>query len=308
MVFTSAAAKRASRKPAPAIAKTGRMSETSMESSSRMSGVPSGSRLRARRRVKPPIVTRYAKLPPRGCERIAGAAGCLQMRRHRGFAFIGIAVFTLSAAWAFRLPFREYPGVEYRVGDVALPPDWQERTEWVFARLMYPPSRYGRGGFRFRGGDWTEGFSIWTQDYPRADRHFAPALRRLTRIHVRSVEQPINLDDGDVYDWPWLYAVQTGSWKLTDRQTSALREFLLRGGFLMCDDFWGDAEWQTFMETMSRVLPGRPRRDRGHWPRGSLRGGPGSLPLRPAALGFSPQGPHERATVLPHGRRCRSRA
>lgn len=180
------------------------------------------------------------------------------MRAYRCLALFGVGLFALGSVWAFRSPFREFPGVEYRVGDVPLPSDWQEKTEFVFARLMYPPSRYGRGGFRFRGGDWTEGFSIWTQDYPRADRHFAPALRRLTRIHVRSVEQPVNLDDGDVYDWPWLYAVQTGSWNLTDRQAAALREFLMRGGFLMCDDFWGEGEWQTFMESMSRVLPGRP--------------------------------------------------
>jgi hypothetical protein len=120
-----------------------------------------------------------------------------------GVALIG----TLSA---FQAPFREYPGVEYRLGTIPLPPDRREKTEWTFARLMYPPApnmRGGRGagfGFRSGGGVWTEGNSIWTQDYPRADRHFAPAVRRLTRIHVRSVEQPVNLDEGDVYDWPWL--------------------------------------------------------------------------------------------------------
>ncbi len=60
---------------------------------------------------------------------------------------------------------------------------------------------------------------MWTQDYPRADRHFLRAMRRLTRIHARSVEQPVNLDDGDdVYNWPWLYAVQSGDWNLTDAQ------------------------------------------------------------------------------------------
>ena len=94
------------------------------------------------------------------------------------------------------------------------------KTEWVFARLMYPQhphARFGRySGF---GGelDWREGGTSWTQDYPRADRHFARALRRLTRIPVRSVEQPVNLDDGDdVYNWPWLCAGEMGDWKLTD--------------------------------------------------------------------------------------------
>jgi len=100
------------------------------------------------------------------------------------------------------MPFREYPGVEYN--DFPLPPDFQQRTEWVFARLMYPPAptaRFDRSGSRFGGSGWTQGYSSWTQDYPRADRHFVLAVRRLTRLHARSVEQPVNLDDGDVDDW-----------------------------------------------------------------------------------------------------------
>jgi hypothetical protein len=160
--------------------------------------------------------------------------------------------------WSFQRPFREYPGREYE--QFPLPPDYQEKTEWAFARLMYPPSYGGRGGFRFGGGgNWTQGYSSWTTDYPRSDRHLSQAVRRLTRIHARSVEQPVNLDDGDdVYHWPWLYAVEVGHWNLTDAQAARLREYLLRGGFLMVDDFHGTYEWRTFVESMSRVFPDRP--------------------------------------------------
>ncbi len=172
-------------------------------------------------------------------------------------------VTLIGSLYAFQVPpFREYPGVEYELGEIPLPPDYQEQTEWSFARLMYPQApggRYGRGGGRGGrgGGSWAEGNSIWTQDYPRADRHFSEALRRLTRIHSRSVEQPINLDEGTVYDWPWLYAVQAGHWQLTDSQIKMMREYLLRGGFFMADDFWGPTEWEVFMATMRKVLPGR---------------------------------------------------
>jgi len=177
----------------------------------------------------------------------------------RTLRWLAGTVAALGSLCAFQIPFREFPGVEYRIGDIPLPSDWSEKTEWAFARLMYPPYRYARyGGYRFGGGQWTQGFSIWTQDYPRADRHFVQALRRLTRLHVRSVEQPVNLDEGDVYDWPWLYAVQTGSWQLTDAQAKGLREYLLRGGFFMCDDFWGEDGWAVFMESMRRVFPDRP--------------------------------------------------
>lgn len=163
---------------------------------------------------------------------------------------------------AFQRPFRVYPSME-PYDDIPLPPDYQEKTEWVFARLMYPQhpyARFGRYSRRFGGGfDWREGFTSWTQDYPRADRHFAAALRRLTRIHVRSVEQPVNPDDlDDFYNWPWMNAGEMGDWKLSAAQARTLREYLLRGGFIMLDDFWGTEEWNRFDESMRLVFPDRP--------------------------------------------------
>jgi len=176
---------------------------------------------------------------------------------------VGLVAALAGTLFALQLPFREYPGVEYQLGSIPLPEDWQEKTEWAFARLMYPPApggRYGRGygyGYGRWGTPWNQGNAIWTQDYPRADRHFVQAVRRLTRLHVRSVEQPVNLDDGAVYDWPWLYAVQTGHWQLTDAQAKSMREYLLRGGFFMADDFWGEGEWEVFMSSMRKVFPER---------------------------------------------------
>jgi len=162
----------------------------------------------------------------------------------------------LGGVYAFQRPFREYPGAEY--DNFPLPPDYQEKTEWVFARLMYPPFNGGRGWGRY-SRDWKSGASNWTIDYPRSDRHFAQALRRLTRVHARSVEQPVDLDDGDdVFHWPWLYGVEVGHWNLSDSQAKTLREYLLRGGFFMCDDFHGSREWEVFTESMKRVFPDRP--------------------------------------------------
>jgi hypothetical protein len=161
----------------------------------------------------------------------------------------------LSSLCAFQRPFHQYPGVEY--GSFELTPDWQEKTEWAFARLMFPSGWNDGYKPRFQG-DWRKGMTLWTQDYPRADRHFSLALRRLTRISVRSVEQPINLDDREEFDWPWLYAVQVGEWGLTNDQAKELREYLLRGGFFVADDFHGRTEWQVFEERMKQVFPDRP--------------------------------------------------
>ncbi|HXI42062.1 MAG TPA: DUF4159 domain-containing protein, partial [Bryobacteraceae bacterium] len=83
--------------------------------------------------------------------------------------------------------------------------------------------------------------------------------RRLTRVHARSVEQPVNLDDGDeVFRYPFLYGVEVGHWNLTDAQAAKMREYLLRGGFFMCDDFHGTYEWEVFTNSMKRVFPDRP--------------------------------------------------
>ena len=165
----------------------------------------------------------------------------------------------MGALYAFQRPFREFNGVEYRIGEIPMPPDWREKTEWTFARLMFPPGPLN--GYRYRDLDWHVGVSLWSQDFPRADRNFAQAVRRLTRIHVRSVEQCVNLDEGDAYDWPWLYAVQVGEWGLTDHQGQELREYLLRGGFFMADDFHGGAEWAEFESRIRRAFPDRPIKD-----------------------------------------------
>src|SRR5579862_9440889 len=153
----------------------------------------------------------------------------------------------LGALYAFQRPFYQLQGVEYR--HFELPTDWQQKGEWAFARLMFPggPNDGYRGRF---DGDFRLGLSLWTQDYPRADRHFSQAVRRLTRIHVRSVEQPVNLDEDEEFDFPWVYAVQVGEWGLTPRHGKEMREYLLRGGFFMADDYHGNEERQVFEDSM----------------------------------------------------------
>jgi hypothetical protein len=187
------------------------------------------------------------------------------MISQRALCLAACSLLLIGAVYAFQKPFRVYPSLE-GYDQIPIPPDWQENAEYVFARLMYPQHPYarfgGRGGRgRFGGGvmmDWREGFTSWTQDYPRADRHFAAALRRLTRVHVRSVEQPVNPDDvDDFYNWPFLAAGEMGDWLLTDVQAKTVREYLLRGGFLLLDDFWGPEEYARFDETMKRIFPDR---------------------------------------------------
>ncbi len=163
-----------------------------------------------------------------------------------------LAQFPLHAEREFRV----YRSLEAQA-DVDLPPDYQVPGEFVVGRLMFPSARNFRW-FGF-GSDWTQGGTAWAVDYPRADRTFARLLRRLTRVNVRSVEQPVNLDDGDdVFDWPFLMVGLPGMWDLTDSQVTKLREYLLRGGFLLCDSFFGTVEWAGFEVGMQRIFPDRP--------------------------------------------------
>jgi len=154
------------------------------------------------------------------------------------------------------MPFREYPSFEGDDAAAPLPPDWNVPGEMVVGRLMYPSAGGGRGFFG--GVDWHQGNTGWTDDYPRGDRALIQMLRRNTRINVRAVEQPVSLDDGDdIFYWPFLVAGLAQSWQLTDAQAAKLREYLVRGGFLFCDSFFGEGSWAYFEESLKRVFPDR---------------------------------------------------
>ena len=174
--------------------------------------------------------------------------------RTRAIAFALLLLLMQPAVQAGR-EFREYPGLEADAW-APLPADYQVPGEFVVGRLMFP----GSLGFGWFGrGDWTQGGTAWAVDYPKGDRLFAKMLRRLTTTSVRSVEQPVNLDDGDdVFDWPFLIAGLPGMWDLTDSQVEKLRTYLLKGGFLLCDSFFRHARMGGVCSGgMNRIFPDR---------------------------------------------------
>jgi len=172
-------------------------------------------------------------------------------RRH--LAALALSFTCATALWSFQKDFREYPAMEY--SNFPLPLDYSKPSEFVFGRMMYPNAGGRFGGFG-RFGDWRQGYTNWTNDYPRADRHLLVAFRRLTRLDARSVEQPVNLEDGDdVYNWPFLYAARAGSMWLTDEMIPKLRDYLDRGGFLILDDIWGDSEYDVAAQNVERIFP-----------------------------------------------------
>jgi Domain of unknown function (DUF4159) len=129
--------------------------------------------------------------------------------------------------------------------------------EFRFARLAYSDnSMMGFGGFRSgREGS-------WLTDAPEAEQHVLAGIRRLTRIDaVDPAIEPfitaVRPGDPELFEYPFLYGVEVGRWYLSEEEATNLREYLLRGGFMMVDDFHGSAQWEGFMESMRRVFPDR---------------------------------------------------
>jgi uncharacterized protein DUF4159 len=126
-------------------------------------------------------------------------------------------------------------------------------SEFYWSRLQYT-SGFGNGGFRFYGGG-------WSRDFPKADNDCLIALRRLTRINSPSPLNVIDLNSDHVFDYPWIYAVDVNTWTFTEEEAKRLHDYLMKGGFLMVDDFHGEDDWQHFMAGMRMVLPDRPVED-----------------------------------------------
>jgi hypothetical protein len=125
--------------------------------------------------------------------------------------------------------------------------------EFTFVRVKYTS---GGNNYRYRnpfGTNWPS----WTVDYPSAEQNFMEGLRKWTGMNIT---EPVALSmlDEEIYRYPFAYAVEVGFMVLTPREAENLAEWLLRGGFLMVDDFHGPFEWQHFVEQMRMVFPDRP--------------------------------------------------
>jgi hypothetical protein len=116
--------------------------------------------------------------------------------------------------------------------------------EFTFVRMVYD----GLGGWGY--------YKNWYTDWPKADRQFIVGLKRLTNIKVADETKTVTLTDPELYHYPFIYAVEVGHWDLSEAEAKALREYLQRGGFLFCDDFWGSWEWENFSQNVQRILPG----------------------------------------------------
>ena len=178
------------------------------------------------------------------------------MTRLRRASLLGVVAMMTMAGDA--LAQREFGRRRFYGGDpneFYVPPDWKGNVPYdgriTFARIKY------RGYEKFMG----EGPG-WSHDYPRAEEHLMRIIRELTRMRpfVESAQaiggNVLALDDPELMKYPIAYLSEPGGWHPNEKEVLGLRNYLLKGGFVIVDDFdnsGGDLEH--FLSVMQRVLP-----------------------------------------------------
>ncbi len=118
---------------------------------------------------------------------------------------------------------------------------------FTFVRLRYTGnSWYGNG---------------WDVDLPASDRNFIRKLAQATDIPVARYEKIIPVGSPALFNYPFAYILEVGTLNLTNAEAANLREYLLRGGFIMVDDFHGGAEWRHFYRQLKKIFPEREPED-----------------------------------------------
>jgi hypothetical protein len=139
-----------------------------------------------------------------------------------------------------------------------------------FGRNRYPPrfptaDTFGQG-FNFCRGIYTSirgeaGGQGWSTDYPDAEYNFSIRLSELTRTRVKldGAGRPdfvtVRLTDEALFQCPYLHMEDVGTAGFSEREVESLRTYLLKGGFLWVDDFWGSSAWDAWVAEIARVLP-----------------------------------------------------
>jgi hypothetical protein len=133
-------------------------------------------------------------------------------------------------------------------GDRRGVPNWENdhsfKTDvFTFVRIKY----------RSYGYYWDK----WAIDYPESDLNFSFRLQEMTSLKVDPDSKYLELTDPELFQHPFVYLIEPGELRFSQSEVKALRKYLLGGGFMMVDDFWGEQEWSNFYREIKRVFPER---------------------------------------------------
>ena len=101
------------------------------------------------------------------------------------------------------------------------------------------------------------GAGAWITDFPDSDLNFSFRLQQITTIRTDPNGRIMRLTGPDLANYPFIYMVEAGTLELREEEVPILRKYLLNGGSLMADDFWGGAEWDIFASQIKRCFPDR---------------------------------------------------
>lgn len=186
----------------------------------------------------------------------ASAPRRFSSRASRWFIFVALVITTAAVTFAQRSGGRMRSPYDSRSSDPrAGVPVWEVNKElskdvFTFVRIQYTSSggRYGFGGY---------GGRRWTTDAPDAELNLSYRLQEMTSLKVNPNPISLEITNPDLLNYPFCYIVEPGALQFSEEEVVALRKYLLNGGFLMVDDFWGEAEWENFYYEIKRVFPDR---------------------------------------------------
>ncbi|RMG54004.1 MAG: DUF4159 domain-containing protein [Acidobacteria bacterium] len=124
-----------------------------------------------------------------------------------------------------------------------------DTTRFTFARIKYSGPLVGRATL------FGQGLPPWAHDYPRGGRHLMKIVSELTSIETNPDEVILTFDDPHLFEYPFAYLCEVGFMQLSDAEIKGLREYLLRGGFLIVDDFRGRWALNNLREHLRRAFP-----------------------------------------------------
>jgi hypothetical protein len=133
-------------------------------------------------------------------------------------------------------------------------PEWTntagfEKDVFSFARIIYRRAS--------NGPEVSSSSGSWITDYPDSDLNLSCRVQQVTSMRVNPDGRVLRLTDPELFDYPWIYMVEPGGLSLKDEEIPILRKYLLNGGVLMADDFWGQKQWDNFERNIKRALPER---------------------------------------------------
>lgn len=134
-----------------------------------------------------------------------------------------------------------------RIADREGVPSWEPRTNFVNDVFTFVRLRYRSTHNHFR--------THWSGDYPGADLNFSYRLQELTSLDVAPDGLVLDITDKRLLKYPFAFMSSPGKMYLDSGEVESLRHYLLNGGFLMVDDFWGKEHLENVSDELSKVLP-----------------------------------------------------